>query len=394
VPWRPSRDDLRYDRRVQLVAVGIVVVLVALGGAAVRSVRGSAQVKAPAVAGQATSAAQAGLGYLTALSEADAAGALAYLELPPQSTELVTDAVLAESVRLSPISDIVVLTSGGGHDTGTVTMQYRLGPTRVIDTYSVTKSADGFWRLAESAPRLGSQKLDYGGFGYVPLDLPDGAVEAGLTLNGVAVSGGTVNLLPGSYQVGSTNTMLTSTQILRLPGLSADLLANDHGLRRVDGSYETQGSFQLAVLPVELTRSAQEAVAQAAAATAAQCLTEVQAKTSCSLWFDPYWYDRSEQGESPVHWNLEAGSLDLAETRATKVRGGDAPCSAATGVWVVWQAGGDFRVQGLMTEDTGRINVWFTYLEGYVVEIGDPDRLVVHLIWNDGITSCLTGVEI
>ena len=402
VPWRPNRDDLRYDRRVQLLATGIVVVVVLVGvlGWSLRPAHGSASL--PAVPGQATSPAQAGLGYLTALSEADSAGVLAYLERQPPSTELVTDAVLAESARLSPVSDVAVLASSkqttyDGVVQGTVTMQYQLGPTRVVDTYEVAKSDDGFWRLARSKPadRLTSrEKLEYGGVGFVPVDLPEGAAEAGLTLNGVAVSGSTAYLLPGSYQVGSTNPMLTSTQVLHLSGLSGDLLTNEHALQRVEETYDTRGSYRLAALPVELTSSAVEAVAQAAATTAAQCLTEAQLETSCSLVFDPYEYQYAGiPVESTVHWNVESGSLDLAGTRPTTVGGGDAPCSDATGVWAVWRAGGDFRVQGLLTLDTGKTRAYFTYLDGYVVEIADPDHLVVHLVWSNGFVSCLTRAE-
>jgi|GEM_PF-2406224 len=349
VPRRPNRDDLRYDRRVQMLAVGIVVVtvLVVVVGWSRRPTH-VARVSLPATAGQATSPAQAGLGYLTAVSTADAAGVLAYLARAPQSTELVTDAVLAESARLGPISDIVVLASReqAGSGRGTVTVQYQLGQARVIDTYQVAKSADGFWRLARPGKgHTRSEEREYGGVGFVPVDLPQGAAQAGLTLNGVAVSG-TVDLLPGTYQVGSTNPMLDSSQVLRLSGLSSDLLANEHALRWMQAeSHDAPGSYQLAALPVELTASAQDAVAQAAATAAAQCLTEARLETSCSLQFDPFDYKYAGTPvESTVRWNVEAGSLDLAQTRPTTVRGGHGPCSDATGAWVLWKAGGDFRV--------------------------------------------------
>ena len=133
--WRERR--LRYG-------VGVLVVALVIAG--VVAVRGREPTGVPQVVGHAKSPAQAGMGYLTGLAQGSARAALAYLDTRPESMVFLTDAVLAESIRLNPITDIAVL--GSSRDTNTVTVRYRIGQTRVIETYSVTKSHTGFWVIS------------------------------------------------------------------------------------------------------------------------------------------------------------------------------------------------------------------------------------------------------
>ena len=389
VPNRTIRHRLRHGRRVRLTAVGVVAVLVTVVAVVSWWPRHRpASTSPPSIPGHATSAAQAGAGYLAALAAGDSADLLAYLTARPPSTALITDAVLAESTRLNPITDITVLDSVESGDEGTATVQYRLGTTRVIDTYHVARSGDGLWRLAPRVPsRDGSwgagSQTDDAGLGYVQITMPSGAAAAGLTLNGVPVgTQASVYLPPGTYRFDSTNPLLTSTQTLMLPGLARDLVDEEPAL-----SYsQVSGSRQLSTLPVGLTPDGLRAVTDAVATATADCLDEARLVTSCGLVFTDYYEDHGYGSpvESTLRWSTEIGSVDLTQTTPTWASTGSDPgADDPTGLWVQWQPA-EFEwvgVLGRMTMSNGQPAFYSDTLWGSSVDIADPDHLVVRLSW-------------
>jgi len=328
----------------------------------------------PDTPGQAKSAAQAALGYLTALSEGDASGLLAYLAKPPPSTALITDDVLAESLRLNPITDITVLDSAKDYDRTMVTVQYRIGPTRVIDTFSVEKSDDGFWRVSSKT-------------GFLEVNLPKGAVAVGLTLNGTPVGPDSyAYLVPGTYQVGSTNPLLTSTKTFVLARLSPgsdeeEAFGPNLGLSTLDGL-------------VSLSPDGQQKVTETVATTVAQCLGEAKIATSCGLTFSHIFYEgRGTPTESTLRWTVEPGSTDLAQTRPQT--GWMQPWTGCLKdsppkFWASWRSSAFERVEvhARATTSTGVAVDYTDSLFSYLVDLTDPDQLVVYLSWSGSDSSC------
>jgi len=112
-----------------------------------------------------------------------ASGALSYAVDPVTTGPLLTDQVLAQSRRRAPLSGIEVPPVDDEQAT-TVTAAYRLGGTAVHTVFDVVKVGDE-WKLAEVVKRV-----DVG---------LSRAKSVPMLVNGVKVSGNTVNVLPGSY---------------------------------------------------------------------------------------------------------------------------------------------------------------------------------------------------
>jgi hypothetical protein len=157
--------------------------------------------------------------YLTALSKGDAKTALSYLSDPADDDTLLTDDVLAASNTIAPITAIKVVDEPTGSGSGDVTVSYLLGDTPVTTTYSVydTGDDDG-WKLS-------------GGLGSLSVAQFDGL---GLTVNGQAVDGDSVDVFPGSYELATTlpNFALTGETTLTVtePYASADTSGIEPGL--------------------------------------------------------------------------------------------------------------------------------------------------------------------
>ncbi|MCL2466080.1 MAG: hypothetical protein FWF02_02250 [Micrococcales bacterium] len=367
---RPTMQDLRHDRRVQLIAAGVVAVLVVTVVGVVRWVRHEPAV--PATAGQAKSASQAAVGYLTALAEGDADAVLAYMATPPPSTTFITDDVLAVSAGLNPITDIVVLESDEYDDrTTAVTVQYRIGPTRVLDTYHMVKHGRS-WRLSVD---------DYQGTsGFVEMTLPAEADGVGLTVNGVPAGPDLkIYLVPGTYQLGTTNPLLSIDDTVVLTALSQH-----------SGHYDVPSlaAARLGDL-MTLTPLGRQTVTEAVAAAAAQCLAEKTVVTSCNLAVPAHYHPTSVQMEG---WIVEADAVDLAQT--TPDVGWGRPYLACvdeppTTVWATWSASpyDPFDVLGRMRRN-GQVTDYRTGLYSYAVDLADPDHLVVHLNWLGSAVTC------
>lgn len=130
----PTPPAGRRRRDVPLIAFLSVVAVVVIGSiGAFAVVRTSAD--------KPTDAAR---GYLQALADADAARALSYTSSAPVDQTLLTDAVLADSRRRDPLTDITV-TADPVSD-GAVDVHYRLGDTPVDDHYTLSR-VSGRWKL-------------------------------------------------------------------------------------------------------------------------------------------------------------------------------------------------------------------------------------------------------
>lgn len=131
-------------------------------------------------------------GYLTALSEGDAAAALAFVDSSQTLDEtLLTDEVLAASNAIAPITDISVtaptedMTYGGD-----VLASYSVGGTPTSTEFSVSGDGDGNYALYSP-----------GGSVY----LPSSVSGLDVTVNGVAVEpDGDYDAFIGSYQLATT----------------------------------------------------------------------------------------------------------------------------------------------------------------------------------------------
>lgn len=357
--------------RLRFVVLGVVGALVATTGWFLWRDRGPTPL--PEVAGQATSPAQVGLGFLTAVSQGRSADAAAYLKDGPGTAVSTSDAVLAASALLHPITDIVVLDTEQRDDSGTVTVRYQFGSQRVIDTYKVARHGR-YWRLVGVAEGGVHPEAP----GYVQIDLAETAVREQLTINDVALPADQpLRLFPGTYRIGSSNPLLTSDEVLVVPALSTDL------------STILQGSRYGGYLPhLTLTDAGRQQVTQAVQTTIDTCLQEVRLVTSCGLRYSVR-YDL-ESGRTPVEsslrWTVAPTSIDITSTRPVVV--GQAQADPAIydqvpGLWAYWHddAFGTVTAVGSVAFSDGVRRTDDDLLYYYAVEISDPDHLVVFSNW-------------
>jgi len=128
--------------------------------------------------------------YYTALQDGDAQAALATAANQPEETSLLTDEVLTISQEAGGIRDFTIgdATLEQGRrtvgDTGTVAVTYSVGDSPVQIDLPVTRDGED-WKVTTATSRV---ELGSG--------LP-------LTVNNQPAGAGTVELLPGTYTVGS-----------------------------------------------------------------------------------------------------------------------------------------------------------------------------------------------
>lgn len=232
----PAAGPPPAGNRVRLVIIGAVVlalILVGIGAAVVvrsRAVAGPDPIpSSPAQPGSVppSSAPPAGplaseavAGYLTALAAGDAKGALAYAARPLPAGPFLTDAVLAESTKRAPITDIAVPPVDDPLAT-TVTAGYRIGGTAVRAAYGV-EQVGGQWKLSSVFKTLDLSLVRRP-------SLP-------IRINGVKVTSDSVDVLPGSYAFSpeSPNLTLGSKAVVtvRDPGDYANVLDLGFNLSR------------------------------------------------------------------------------------------------------------------------------------------------------------------
>jgi hypothetical protein len=191
------------------------------------------------------------LDYLTALASGDAAGALAYGDLPEDDRDLLSDEVLAAQLAIAPISSIAVSPAVGSGETVTAEVRYELGfdsgPQTVEDTITLAKTGRT-WRLAEVAVPV-SMRVTYG--------------ASRATIAGAEVPDGRQLVFPGALPITFDTENLELDETTRVVRFSQD------------GDLEEQA---------ELSAIGHEAVATALDAALASCLDGTAAAlTLCPL---------------------------------------------------------------------------------------------------------------
>jgi hypothetical protein len=121
--------------------------------------------------------------YLEALAAGDATAALSYAADPAPTGPLLTDKVLAESMKRTPLTEIDVPVVEN-QNANSVSATYKLGKSNVSETFDVVKVADR-WKLSRAVKDLDIAFLI------------DGPVP--VRINGVKVTEESVAVLPGSY---------------------------------------------------------------------------------------------------------------------------------------------------------------------------------------------------
>ena len=201
-PGQPPTEPPPKRRGKVLIIVGALVLALIVGAIAVALLNRDDPVatQPPATASQdpsgaattapptsapppAAKASDAVVGYLEALAAGSASAALSYAVDPVAAGPLLTDQVLAQSRARAPLSGIEVPPVDDEQAT-TVTAAYTLGKTAVNTVFDVVKVGDE-WKLVEVVKRV-----DVG---------LSRAKSVPMVVNGVKVSGNTVNVLPGSY---------------------------------------------------------------------------------------------------------------------------------------------------------------------------------------------------
>ena len=134
----------------------------------------------------------AAVGYLQAVADGDAAGALAQLAEQPASTTLLTDEVLAKAHEATPITDVQAGELGGTETTPTVGVSYLLGGEPVSTTITITEQG-GSWKVAD---------------GTADLTVPE---RRALTVNGVELTEEVNPVFPGTYTAAPVSDMVALT---------------------------------------------------------------------------------------------------------------------------------------------------------------------------------------
>lgn len=134
-------------------------------------------------------ASEAVTAYLQALAAGQAGTALSLAQEQPTDKTFLTDAVLAESLKRAPITDIKVTEPANEYDYR-VAATYKLGSQQVNETFSVQKEGEVFL-LYQVAQDVDLQTVR-------SRTLP-------LSINGIKVAKDKVALFPGSYVLSSGN---------------------------------------------------------------------------------------------------------------------------------------------------------------------------------------------
>ena len=218
----------RRHRARTAVAVGVTVVVAALAalGAILAPTLGHEQRP-----GWARTPADAVHGYLTAVAEGHAEDAIAYLAGPPADRTFLTDAVLARSHRLAPITDISVLKDK--YFLSPVKARFRVGDVVQTETFDLVQNGT-YWFITSLPPVQLTDGLEPAAMLGVPLEIDGVPLGRGLS---------EASLFPGQYQVTSPHpfvrldsqfTVPTDTEVALAPRL------NDEGRRRITEAAQTQ----------------------------------------------------------------------------------------------------------------------------------------------------------
>lgn len=167
-----------------IVAIAVVVAL-----AIVPKGSGAADADAAIVVEQSSDPADVARQFMSALAKSDAKTALRYVD-NVTSTEYLTNKILAGSNKVAPLTKVTVgkVLKPNDYDVK-IPVSYRIGDRSLSTTLNLFKSSSKGWRVQNSTVSL-----------YV-----DPFVPLGLTLNGVAITGKSVRVFPGAYEMKLTN---------------------------------------------------------------------------------------------------------------------------------------------------------------------------------------------
>ena len=216
--------------------------------------------------------------FLTALSQGDAAKALSYASVEPTDKTFLTNEVLAASNKLGALSDIKV--DAASVTSTMVNVTYQLGTHRV-STYFIVKPYGNGYLLDQVTATVNLENA------YEK--------NMGLAVNGISLddkSLKTVTMFPGTYQLTTTNTLLTTA----------------------DDSFVIESPRDSAYFRPEwaLTKDAQGVLAGAAKTKLAACLQEKALRTSCGFGRDALENNNTPALDSVV-WTLQSGTADFSD---------------------------------------------------------------------------------
>jgi hypothetical protein len=171
-----------------VILMAVIAVVVAIRGIPGASPNGTATQAGQANASQsgapqAPRPSDAVAAYLQALADGDATTALSYAADPAPKGPLLTDKVLAASVKRTPLTEIDVPVVED-QNANSVSATYTLGRSTVSESFDVVKVADS-WRLSRIVKDL---DISFVVDGPIPVKI-----------NGVEVTDESVAVLPGSY---------------------------------------------------------------------------------------------------------------------------------------------------------------------------------------------------
>jgi len=276
-------------------------------------------------------------GYLEALAAGDSATALKYGVSQPQDTTFLTDAVLAASLAINPITDINVqpVDSYSGMTSAYVSATYAIGSDIVDTRYVVTKNGKD-WLLNHVTNQVTFT------YSYVP--------DIGMSINGVEIDPAAtdnVDLFPGTYAYGSTNPLLSFST----PQFIVE-----------DGDGYNSVSTDLA-----LTRDAQPQLASAAQKVFNGCMKEKKLITSCGFGFKRL-NGGGKANLSTVKWSVASGKKDFSKV-AFKYYGYSDATSASADV--------NLKISLSVKDTRGNRYGGNVYVYTVKVDFSDPENMKV-----------------
>jgi len=221
---------------------------------------------------------EAVLAYLEALAAGKAEAALAYADEPPSNQTFLTDAMLATSLALNPITDITVTADEA--DQNLVLTNYRIGATEVSTTYQTVTHGELVYL---------AQVTEKNSLAAVYL------ADANMKLNGLSLDGldlAEISLFPGTYQLTLEHSFLTvapASVIVQSPGFDPNISS-------------------LTELRLVFSDEAANSFTAATQASFGNCLAELMLPNSCGFGFivDP---STTPQFET-LNWYLISNSID------------------------------------------------------------------------------------
>ena len=271
--------------------IALIIVLVVLligggGGAAYWYLTQRDDVTAPVPAGQARFPQAAVRGYLQALADGDSAKALSFAYTQPSDQTFLTDAQLASSNAINPITNITATKSPDSTaDMAYVDATYDFGNQNVAMKFSVEKGigdASKYYFVDQVVSTIDTTGLQ-------------GSVTA--YVNGVDVSSiSSLVVFPGVFTVSIGNSMLALTSDTTI-------------------TVQQPGTTSTPTMAISLAPDAQSQLQDAATTTLKACLKEQSLDTACNLGLGIA-FDKNgkiiDAAKDKITWVVTKGSTDFS----------------------------------------------------------------------------------